>query len=279
MKVVVALCVVAGIAHADVRLVKQTSNNIEIQIPDHWTLEVGATIVAKDPSGKASLAIGARAADAKATEDAMLDQLALSIAKDAKTVSRGVPKVGRGRYLIAENKDGRMVAIGVIQNGQFAFGVMAAPRADFDALGGEPTLEAVMASIRAAGSSPSSGGKVELVGSWKSGIHATLVFKANGEYEVGNQFVVMSNHCTTSQHGSETGTYTFDGASLVLTPKSATQRTALCMHPATDEKVAVTAARTYTVTKSGDHVILEGPGCSSLKEDQCETTTKREFTH
>jgi hypothetical protein len=152
--------------------------------------------------------------------------------------------------------------------------VLAATRPEFDALGGVATLEAVMGSAHAAGAAPK---PASLAGAWRRGTE-TMTLRADGTYELLDAyFIPGSSACIkgTSYAATETGTYTSDGTTMVFVPKTAVAKVKVCRGkigggPDT-ETLKLTDRRSYTVALDATSLTLTGPGCSSLKEINCET--------
>jgi len=270
-----------GVAAADPpALAPVTKDGMVISVPPGWQVTVDAkrkTIVAKQDPARADaavIALGVIPATAGSREDDVIDRIAASTAKDVKVAWRGAPPSGRGRAAIIDGRvetvAGRMAVVVALGNGVAAFGVLAAKRPDFDALGGLATLDAVIASAHAA---PPPADPANLVGKWKKG-NETLALRADHTYELANTFFIppSSGPCSfTSSASIETGTYTSDGTSLVLAPKTAVTKNRVCRGNPTTDTLVVTDRRTYAVALSSDHLSLTGPGCSSLKEIDCET--------
>jgi hypothetical protein len=277
----VVMMFAGGVAAADPpALVPVTKDGAVISVPAGWQVTVDSkqkTIMAKQDPARADaavIALGVIPAASGAHEDDVIDRIAASLAKDVKVVWRGAPPSGHGHAAIVDGRVdtvvGRMAVIVALGNEMAAFGVFAAKRPDFDAFGGLATLDAVIASAHAAPPPANSAG---LVGKWHKG-NETLTLRADHTYELLDAFYIppSSGPCSwTSSASTETGAYTTDGKTLVLVPKTAATKNRVCHGNPTTETLKVTDRRTYAVALATDHLSLTGPGCSSLKEIDCDT--------
>jgi hypothetical protein len=123
-------------------------DGISVSLPPHWVVTVdakaGVVYARRDPKQKdaAVLTVGIKQATG-VTEDALLQQL-LAIVKDAKPIAQDVLPGGKGRAVIAmgtyEGIPAKVGAIALVDGQRAYFGLLGATPAEFDAMGGVPTL-------------------------------------------------------------------------------------------------------------------------------------------
>ena len=95
-------------------------------------------------------------------------------------------------------------------------------------------------------------------------------FAPDGSYRLQTLTTVDLNGCASKGIGVELGTYTFDGKTLVLSPKTASTSTSICAKPAVAETVKLTPPRRYDVGMSRDgRLIFVGTGCTPFPEGGC----------
>jgi hypothetical protein len=112
-----------------------------------------------------------------------------------------------------------------------------------------------------------------------AGDSETYTFANDGSYKLQTLDRVTLNGCTSAGIGLETGSYTNDGKTLVLTPKSSTLTAQLCGSKTQVDHPKLTPARRYQIGLASDgRLIFVGPGCTSVSTSQCTDHMRWEMT-
>jgi hypothetical protein len=104
-------------------------------------------------------------------------------------------------------------------------------------------------------------------------------FARDGSYRLQVLTMVDLNGCKSRGAGIETGTYTSDGKTLVLTPGQATFTGSICSSPTKQERARITPPRRYQIGLSRDgRLIFVGTGCTPFPAASCSDHVRWEMT-
>jgi hypothetical protein len=111
------------------------------------------------------------------------------------------------------------------------------------------------------------------------GVSELFTFTKDGTYTLAVLVMVSTGDCSSASNGLETGTYTQDGKTMVLTPKAAKATTTICAGKPKAEQLTITGPRRYEIGLSPDNwLIFVGPGCTEFAEGGCSDHVRWEMT-
>ncbi|HUJ60882.1 MAG TPA: hypothetical protein VLX92_20405 [Kofleriaceae bacterium] len=158
--------VVAAAAVADGRplpLAPYDAGAFTISMPKGWVVQgdssKGAVVAQQDPKRKdAATAIVMATTSTQATDDQLLDQIAMMAGADRKIVARGAAAAG-GKQLVVDGatSDGlkiRLGAVAIVGGSGVIVAILVAKRGEFDTLGGIDTVLAILTSIKVQTAAP-----------------------------------------------------------------------------------------------------------------------------